>query len=254
MALDDALALEAGRNGSPATLRLFGWRPPAISLGYHQNAEDLQLEKCRAEGIDVVRRPTGGRAILHSDEVTYSVVIPAGDGGFRETVSSAYELISRALVAGLNELGIETAFDRAEESKVNYTRGEFSVPCFSSSVRHEVVWRGRKLVGSAQRRYDNALLQHGSVLLGEDHLRLVDYLSGVEKSQRGRHLEFLKKHTVTVNEIAGRRVPFSQVAEHLVRGFEEVFKVKFVRLGLNPGEQKCVESLLPQYEDVERRL
>ncbi|MBC7185473.1 MAG: lipoate--protein ligase family protein [Calditrichaeota bacterium] len=253
MAVDEAMAIEAAQGVATPTLRVFAWQPPCISLGYHQRVEEIDRERCLADGVELVRRPTGGRAILHHEELTYSVVIPASSPWFGEEVAQTYELISLALVEGLKSLGVAARFERAQQTEVDYRRGEFSVPCFSSSVRNEVLWKGRKLVGSAQRRYEGAVLQHGSILLGSAHLRLVDYLAGLDEQKRARYREHLRQRTAAVNEIAGREVSFAEMAEALAKGFARGVGVS-VRSGeLTEKETARATELLAKYQDPTRR-
>ncbi|MCR4438403.1 MAG: biotin/lipoate A/B protein ligase family protein [bacterium] len=253
MAVDEAMAMEATQGVTTPTLRVFAWAPPCISLGYHQRAEEIDVERCLADGIGLVRRPTGGRAILHDEELTYSVVIPAGSPWFGEEVAQTYELISLALVEGLHSLGVAARFERAQQTQVDYRRAEFSVPCFSSSVRNEVLWQGRKLVGSAQRRYEGALLQHGSILLGSAHLCLVDYLAGLDEEKRARYREYLRQRTAAVSEIAGRTVSFAEMAAALAKGFARVFGVSLCSGQLTEREKARARELLAKYQDPTRR-
>ena len=166
-------------------LRLYRWRPWAVSLGYHQREDHLIAERLRADGIDIVRRPTGGRAILHAEELTYSVVMSVAGQG----VLHVYNAISRALVRGLRHLDVEVSLQRSQPNFPEAYRHASSIPCFASSARYEIEWRGRKLVGSAQRRYladgKEVVLQHGSILCGPAHLNLVDYLRLPEEDLTG---------------------------------------------------------------------
>ncbi|MDZ7336905.1 MAG: lipoate--protein ligase family protein [candidate division KSB1 bacterium] len=253
MAVDEALASEAAAGQGPPTLRVYWWRPACISLGYHQHLEEIDLERCRADGVEVVRRPTGGRAILHDEELTYCVVLPASSVHYHEEIPRTYELLSRALLQGLHNLGVVAQFERAPHNEQDYRRGEFSVPCFSSSVRNEILWQGRKLVGSAQRRFEGAILQHGSILLGSAHLRLVDYLAGLDEAGRRRYREFLQRRTVAVDEIAGRTVGFDEMATALARGFEHTLGISLERGTLSAGEVTRAKQLLAKYQDPNRR-
>ncbi len=178
----DAALLVAAESGAEPVLRLFAFHPPGITIGIHQRAEEeLDLARCGADRIGWARRPTGGRAIFHEHEWTYSLAAPVDDpewGGGRD---AAYRRISRLVVASLVRLGVPAELAAARDSAPERDPGPRTVggpaaPCFASTARHEVVLQGRKLVGSAQRRTAAGLLQQGSLLLGPGHLRLVDYL------------------------------------------------------------------------------
>lgn len=170
MALDEALAEGVADGGAPV-LRFYRWSPACLSLGRNQPARGLyDLEALRAAGIDVVRRPTGGRAVLHDHELTYSVAVRAGVLG---TPRQSYAAINRALVAGLRRLGVRATLQPRGEGRAPPPS---TVPCFREPVEGEVVVAGRKLVGSAQRRIGQTLLQHGSLLLSGDQSRTASFL------------------------------------------------------------------------------
>ncbi|MFO7654538.1 MAG: biotin/lipoate A/B protein ligase family protein [Candidatus Krumholzibacteriia bacterium] len=171
MARDRAL-LERQRRGDPPVLRLYRWSPPAVSIGYHQDQADFPLERARVLGWDVVRRPTGGRAILHAEELTYAVVAGSPSPLFGSSLHSSYARINEALLAFLSDLGI------AGEISSGESRAEArGTVCFQSAGQYEVRVGGRKLVGSAQRRSERAFLQHGSILFGPAHADLVRCLA-----------------------------------------------------------------------------
>lgn len=166
MARDVALQSRAAKTGE-TVFSIYSWSRPTLSFGRNQPARGLyDLEKIRAAGIDVVRRPTGGRAILHHREVTYSVTAPI-DG---TTLHDTYAQINRILQAGLATLGVLVeAAAGAERAEVPSVR-----PCFETPSRGELIVDGAKLVGSAQWREDGALLQHGSILVDDDQSSLLD--------------------------------------------------------------------------------
>ncbi|HEX8359088.1 MAG TPA: lipoate--protein ligase family protein, partial [Longimicrobium sp.] len=162
MALDEALAESVAEGGAPV-LRFYRWSPPCLSLGRNQPAAGMyDLEAIRERGWDVVRRPTGGRAVLHHRELTYCVALPDTLLG---SPREAYTAINRAIVAGLRRLGVDAAVqgDTGRRAPVPSL-----APCFAEPVQGEVVAGGRKLVGSAQRRMGSVLLQHGSLPLEDD--------------------------------------------------------------------------------------
>jgi lipoate-protein ligase A len=168
MARDTALQARAARTGE-TVFSVYSWSRPTLSFGRNQPASGLyDLEKIRVAGIDVVRRPTGGRAILHNREVTYSVTAPVEDAApLRET----YSRINRILQNGLSRLGVTVvAATSTERASVPSVR-----PCFETPAEGELVAQGSKLVGSAQYRDDGALLQHGSILVNDDQSSLPDF-------------------------------------------------------------------------------
>lgn len=183
LALDEAIFDAVRERRSPPTLRLYGWEAPTLSLGYAQDgARDLDLAACAAAGIAVVRRATGGRAVLHDREVTYSVAVPAGTPVFGTNLDAAYRAVAAGLLAGLRLLGVDAALAPAARRGA----GEPRHPgCFGSASRHEILAGGRKLVGSAQRRSGGAFLQHGSILLEGHAERLARLLRPSEAAGAG---------------------------------------------------------------------
>jgi len=221
MDLDEALA--NNYKGVPV-LRVFGWKPYCISLGYNQNPEDINSSLCLSEGIDVVRRPTGGRAILHAEELTYSVVLNSDGKGVHEI----YKEISMALLGGLQVLGANVEFAKTQPDFGNLYKTKSSIPCFTSSARHEIEFEGRKLVGSAQRRYDDIVLQHGSILIGDFHKRLPDFLSeGLEPRIKDIIRKEIESKTVTLNGIMSREISFDEAAHSIKIGFEREYNISF---------------------------
>jgi lipoate-protein ligase A len=164
MAVDEALAEAVDAGASPPVLRLYRWALPCLSLGFAQPYGAVDAAFCAAHGIDVVRRPTGGRAVLHHLELTYSVCAPLGRGPFTQDLQAAYQAICRALVAGLRRLGVSAEVSEAPENGM--IKPTQAIPCFIGPAAGEVVVGSRKLVGSAMRRVGNTILQHGSILEG----------------------------------------------------------------------------------------
>lgn len=161
MALDEALMTRARRTGE-TVFRVYGWVTPTLSLGRHQRALGVyRLDELARRGIGVVRRPTGGRALLHHREVTYSVTAPCSAD---TPLLSAYEQINALLMMALAALGAPVSPARPE----GRASGPTSAPCFAEPARGELTIAGRKLVGSAQWRDAGALLQHGSILIDDD--------------------------------------------------------------------------------------
>ena len=227
MDLDLQLAQELyeGRHGP--TLRLYQWEPYCISLGKHQKNNEINAKKCEEDGIDIVWRPTGGRAVLHAEELTYSLVLPLELGA--EYVSSR---ISRALVKAMTLLGVEAAIETHPANLKSWYLQPTSTLCFSSSTRNELQVRGRKLIGSAQRILDGVILQHGSILIGPSHMRIVEYLN-LDPSTKEDMATILRDKTTCLSEWG---VSDLSAIKSAVRGaFEDIFGVTTRDAGKDVG-------------------
>lgn len=228
MQFDIGLAEKLQRREILPTLRMYGWKPWAISLGYNQSEHDINENKCSEFGFDIVRRPTGGRAILHANEITYSVVMFA-DG---KSVTEVYSKISRSLVKALQKICPEVSYETSQPNFQSLYKRQESIPCFSASARYEIQINGRKLVGSAQRRYstDNlpdVVLQHGSILLGTEHKLLAEVLNLENKNVKDKILEDIEQKTIDLSTALGRTVTFNETAEVIRSGFEETMNIRF---------------------------
>lgn len=219
MALDQALATACANGESPPTLRFYRWQPPTVSLGRHQPLAEIDQAACAAHGYDIVRRSTGGRAILHTDELTYSVAAPADEVRVKGGVMDAYLRLSNALVAGLANLGLTV-----DKAAGNIRVGpDISAACFEAPSAYELTVGGRKLMGSAQSRRAKYVLQHGSLPLVGDIARLVDVLhlpSAEAKLLRAQ----LADRACTLAKALGKDeqatpIQFAAVAQALARGF-----------------------------------
>jgi len=163
MAVDDFLFRSL--SGEPQTyLRFYGWERPTVSLGYSQDIRKVvDVEYCQKQGIDIVRRMTGGKLVLHHKEVTYSLC-SSDKETFTSTLADSYRLISQALMRGFEKMGLKSYL--ADAPPNSYVRG--NLPCFSFPARDEIEVEGKKLVGSAQKRAGSKFIQHGSIPLEED--------------------------------------------------------------------------------------
>lgn len=210
MRRDIALLDACARGEIPGAVRLYGFAPACLSLGRMQPLDDVDLAACARDGVDVVRRPSGGRAVLHDQEVTYSVVCRSTDPVFGGRVLEACSRIHEAVASGLALLGVSTT-PRAMPANLrrDAREGAAVADCFARPAAHELLDdRGRKLVGSAQARRAGALLQHGSVLL--EPPRAAAYLHGDAGSTAGG---------VGVRELLGRQVSREELVAALAAGF-----------------------------------
>lgn len=245
MALDQALLECAARPYFRPTLRFQRWAPPALSLGRFQKLGEIDVEACAASGVQVVRRPTGGRSILHLEDFTYSLVLPSSmplPSGVVET----YALISRGIVAALRFLGLDPVINVG--GAANYTR--FGAACFASSTQADIRCGERKVCGSAQLRRGGAVLQHGSLLLkdrSEFHFRLLRF---EEDTERLSSLQAYRRNCVSLEEL-GVNVAWEEMAECLRRGFEESFDVRLREGPLREEEEQRWCTLIPAYRSQE---
>ncbi len=248
MAVDEVLA-----NIVPTTIpvfRLYSWQQKTISTGYHQGVAEIDRQKCKDEGVDIVRRPTGGRAIFHDQEITYSVIIPRQHDLYDKNALDVYNLISEALVQGLALLAPGIALKKSNRESADFAGYRNDFACFATSAKYEILHQGRKLVGSAQRKFRNGLLQHGSILLGDAHLNLPRYLVSNSESQRqcksgslkNRQTEALNQKAVSLNQVMNRAVTERELIPHLTRGFEEVFSIGLHCDALTTREAEAVNK------------
>jgi len=221
MALDAALLQGAGRSGSPPTLRFMQWEPPALSLGRFQSLEQVDLEACRQEGIDVVRRPTGGEAVLHKDEFTYTVVLPV-DMDKPDSVIGAYEMICRAIIIAFAGLGLDIRLMRREGDEASTTDGS----CFARPGTSDLVHGRAKICGSAQARKGGGLLQHGSILLRDNASLLYRLLRLDGEARAGAEKKF--RAGCLCLEDVGLAPSREELQDAFAAGFGEAFQVDFV--------------------------
>lgn len=228
MAVDEAV-LEATRDGKALpTLRLFAWEPACITLGYAQEISDVDLDRLTARGWEIVRRITGGRAILHTDELTYSVTGPEGEPRLAGDILTSYQRLSSAILAALENLGLSVQTKPKEEVQ----KGPMTEPiCFEIPSNYEITINGKKLVGSAQARKKGGVLQHGTLPLYGDLTRITDVLVFEDEERRARAAERLLRRASTVETALGHTVTWEQAAEAFITGFS-----RMLNLTLEPGE------------------
>ncbi len=210
-----------------AVLRFYRWNPYCISLGANQSFDDVNLEKTEVENIDVVKRPTGGRAILHSEELTYSVIYPTDN---LTSSKNIYNEINLALRKGLIEFdpGLsEIDLEHSQPDFKEFYKSEISTICFAVSAKSELNFKGKKLVGSAQRKIGSVILQHGSILCGEYHKKIVDYLN-IDKSKKEMILKEISDTTIDLKTALNYEIDYSKLAAAILKGFENHFNTKFV--------------------------
>lgn len=241
MAIDEAILEAHGAGQVPPTLRLYGWNPPAVSIGYFQRLQgEVDLEACRRLGIDAVRRPTGGRAVLHEDELTYSVVIRQdllpGD------VIRTYRVLCQGLLDGIHRLDVPVEMAMPHAGRPARLEAESSAACFNSPSWYELEAGGRKVVGSAQVRTGGVILQHGSILLSLDADRLFSVLRLPDERREAAKRVFLRKAT-SLGQSLGRPVSWEAARDAVTAGFAAGLGLRLTPGRLTPGEQARAEEL-----------
>ena len=248
MAIDEALAGWVARGELKPTLRFYSWTPHAISVGRFQRAtRDLDREALEANGIPVVRRLTGGRAVLHADELTYSVILPETTPALPTNVIESYRLLTEGVRRGYRALGVLAEFSvplTAEDREV--LRKPKSAVCFDAASYYELAVDGRKVAGSAQVRHQGAVLQHGSIPLSIDDDVLFDCFK-MEPDEKIRAKERFSGKAVALNETLGRFVTFDEVAAAFEEGFREAFELTFEPLVFTSDQQEEINRLTEKY-------
>jgi len=235
----DWVLLEGATGGAPATLRLYGWDPPCLSLGRHQGTDAADLEFCRSAGIDVVRRPTGGRAVLHHLELTYAVIAPLDRNPLPAALQDAYRRICTGLVAACRELGVAAQLTGGEVN-LDLPGPRTVVPCFKAPAGGEVVVGGRKLIGSAMRAHDGAVLQHGAILL--------DWDSELQAGSMGLDDDHgLRPFVTTLSEQLGRLPGRGDLEAALASGLSRTLGVTFEPGDLSPAEAARAHALADSF-------
>ncbi len=250
MAVDEAI-MEAVRLGaSPPTLRLYAWRPACLSLGVAQPIRDVDQEALSVKGYELVRRPTGGRSILHTDELTYAVIGSEADPLLKGGVLESYQRISQGLLHALNALGIEAQVvspAQAQSSRhgqpPNHIDSASNAVCFETPSYYEITCLGKKIIGSAQLRRKGAVLQHGSFPLFGDLRRILDCLNFASESARLAAQEALLARAATAEEILRRRITWEQAAAAFVAGFQEALGLSFTLGSLTAYEEHLAHRL-----------
>lgn len=234
MARDEAISRAVSAGAQAPTLRFYGWAPPAVSLGQSQRISSVNEAACKDAGVGIVRRATGGLAILHTDELTYSIALPIAHPLAEGDVMTSYRRIAAAIVEALKRLGVRDAnADRvAKEDKAK------GPACFEAPSDYEVVGGGRKLVGSAQWRRVDGVLQHGSLPLVGDIARVCALLVNAPAAEQ------VREHAGTLQDVLGRAVSWDDAAAVWQAAFADVLGIRFTEGRLSEDELRCTDDLL----------
>lgn len=241
MAADQALMESLGKSYPIPILRLYAWNPPCLSLGYAQPFYDIDIKRLHQRGWDYVRRQTGGRAILHTDELTYSVIGPENEPRLRGGVLPSYRRLSTAILDALVQLGLPAEAFPSETAGANSNQQPV---CFEVPSSYEITVSGKKLVGSAQARKREGVLQHGSVPLYGDITRIIDVINFKDEDQRDIARKRLLDRASTMENILGEKISWQNAANSFVQSFEKRLNLELESDSLTDQEIQRIEELV----------
>ncbi|OEH94470.1 lipoate--protein ligase family protein [Bacillus solimangrovi] len=254
MALDEALLNWHSEGKIPPTIRFYGWNPPTLSVGYFQQVKrEINMEAVERYGLGFVRRPTGGRGVLHDKELTYSVIVSEDHPEMPKTVVEAYRVISEGILEGFKGLGLDAYFaiPRTDEERQSLKNPRSSV-CFDAPSWYELVVEGRKVAGSAQTRQKGVILQHGSILLDIDEDMLFDLFKYKNERLRERMQKMFSQKAVAINELTKQPVTIDEASKAFKIGFEKGLNIELEPYELSESEKEYVHQIAKErYENDE---
>ena len=228
MAIDEALLIS-----KIPVLRFYRWKPSTISIGYFQSMKnEINIEKCKELGIGYVRRLTGGKAVFHDKELTYSFIID--ESLMPKTILESYKQISEGIVNGLVELGINPEMRKEVDKKLQ------SSNCFHVPSYYELTINNKKFVGSAQKRQNGKILQHGSILIDADY----DLMCSLFSQNSENFLEETKKRVTSISNELGKKITYQQLGTFLKSGFSKAFKAEMYESQLTHEESQLAKKLV----------
>ncbi len=241
MAVDQAILESVTSGESKPTLRLYAWQPACLSLGLAQPFKEVNTQTLSTRGWDVVRRPTGGRAILHIDELTYAVIAPETEPRVTGGVLQSYLRLSEALLEALRLIGLRP---EANQKDSGSNADKPNPVCFEVPSNYEITVNGRKLIGSAQARRRQGVLQHGAVPLFGDLTRVIDALQFKDQSTAEKARNRLLAHATTVAQELGAKPSFEEAKQAFVKAFQHTLNLSLLPGGLSEKENHRAEALL----------
>ena len=241
MAVDEAIFRASQHEGSMPTLRFYGWEPAAVSIGFFQDLSlDINIEACRSNKIHIVRRITGGRAVFHSAELTYSIIGREEDPKFPAGILNRYRIISECISSTLSHFGVQAEM---KKERRNSTEKNLDGFCFSAPSQYELLVNGKKICGSAQARSNGSFLQHGSLLIDLDP-SLTCALMSFDKTNREEKIADIEKTTTCINFEVNRSIYLNDLCAVLAASFESKFAIRLIPGTLNSDELSMVDNLI----------
>ena len=242
MAVDEAILENVVSGDSLPTLRLYAWDPPCLSLGRTQPFTDANIPTLKENGWDIIRRATGGRAILHTDELTYAIIAPKDNPHVSGSVLESYQYLAQALITALEDLGAKVEM-KAEKGKGN---SNFNPVCFETPSAYEITVNGKKIIGSAQARQKGGVLQHGSLPLTGDLTRITEALNFSDEKSRQVAAQKLMLSASTLEYALGREIDWGTASKSFTRAFQSVLGIRLVPDDLSESEKSRTSELIPK--------
>ena len=245
MAMDEALLDWHSEGLIPPVIRFYEWNPATLSIGYFQSVEkEIDMEAVKGLGLGFVRRPTGGRGVLHEHELTYSVIVSESYPSMPATVTEAYRVISEGLLLGFQNLGLEAYFSvpNTNEQKENLKKPKSAV-CFDTPSWYELVVEGKKVAGSAQTRQKGVILQHGAILLDLDEDKLIQTFKFSSDEVREKVRNSLSQKAVSINKIISKPITIEECKTAFKKGFADALEIELVEYKLTEEQQEYVKVL-----------
>ncbi|MEK3981239.1 biotin/lipoate A/B protein ligase family protein [Psychrobacillus sp. FSL K6-2836] len=245
MAMDEALLDWHSEGLIPPVIRFYEWNPATLSIGYFQSVEkEIDMDAVKRLGLGFVRRPTGGRGVLHEHELTYSVIVTESYPSMPATVTEAYRVISEGLLLGFQNLGLDAYFSvpNTDEQKENLKKPKSAV-CFDTPSWYELVVEGKKVAGSAQTRQKGVILQHGAILLDLDEDKLIQTFKFASEAVRNRVSKSLSQKAVSINKIIPKPITIEECKAAFKKGFADALDIELVEYKLTQQQQDYVKEL-----------
>ena len=237
MAIDEALLIAQSEKGLPPAIRVYQFVPPTLSIGYFQSMEnEVDLEHCKKKGFGYIRRPTGGRAVLHDRELTYSVTIAYPHRVLDMNLLNSFHYLSNGIIKAIDKLGGKAYFSEREDSEIS------SPSCFASPTFSDIIINGKKVVGSAQMRDKYGLLQHGSILF-KVSVEDIFYCLKIKKALKSNLIKQAESKISSLSDELGKEITFSDVKFAFKKGMSEILGEELVETEVTPREEKIAEEL-----------
>lgn len=245
MALDEALLAWHSEGLIPPVIRFYSWQPAALSIGYFQNVEkEIDMEAVDRLGLGFVRRPTGGRGVLHEHELTYSIIVSEDYPEMPETVTEAYRVLSEGLLEGFKNLGLDAYFSvpDTEEKRADLKKPKSAV-CFDAPSWYEMVVEGKKVAGSAQTRQKGVILQHGAILIDLDAEKLLSVFKFSSEAAKERMRSKIPEKAVSINSLREKPVTPEECIRAFKAGFEQALSISLESYNLTEQQLADVKAL-----------